>query len=97
MEVTELSGANPQMELIALFRPGIDTPFPPTIFNDLEMGEGESSKNLLVLEEQNDKENSPSTTPVFARLTDPHRLLTSHPFRTRNENLPQSVYRTLFE
>ena len=30
---------NPQLELDAIFRTWIDTPFSPTAFNDLEMGE----------------------------------------------------------
>ena len=52
------------MELDAVFRPGIDTLFSPTAFEDLEVGERVSSKNPIVLYEQEKKENSPPTTPV---------------------------------
>ena len=44
-----------------------------------------------------DKENSASTSLVFARLNNTHRLLTSRLHRRRIENVPESVYRTLFE
>ena len=47
-------------ELDAVFRPGIDTPFFPTTFDDLSM-EG-SVENPIVLDEEEDKENSAPTT-----------------------------------
>ena len=34
----EFQWENDQLEVDALFRPGIDTPFSPTAFDDLEMG-----------------------------------------------------------
>ena len=56
-------------ELDAVFRPGIDTPFSATTFDDLSMGG--SVENPIVLEEEQDKENSPPTasTPVSVRPT----------------------------
>ena len=50
LEGIEISWGNPQVELDAVFRPRIDTPFRPTTFNDLELGKGGSSKNLTVFE-----------------------------------------------
>ena len=81
----------------AVFRPSIDTPFSPTTFDDLLMGDG-SVENPIVLDEQEDKENAPPpSTPESVRPTDPHRLQRSRPFGTRIENVPDYVYRSLFQ
>ena len=83
-------------ELDAVFRPGIDTPFPPTTFEDLSM-EG-SVENPIVLDEEEDKENAPpTTTPVSERPIEPPRLLRSRAFGARIENVPDYVYRNLFQ
>ena len=67
---------NDQLDLDAVFRPGIDTPFQPTAFDDLEMGGG-SAGNPILLDEEENKENSrpPPTTPVSERPTRPPALL----------------------
>ena len=39
----------------SVFRPGIDTPFSPTVFDDFLMGDG-SVENPIVLDEEEDKE-----------------------------------------
>ena len=78
-------------ELDAVFRPGIDTPFSPNTFDDLWM-EGSSVENPIVLDEEEDKENAPPTTPVSDRPTEPPRLLRSA-FGARIENVPDYVYR----
>ena len=49
----------PHVELDAVLSPGIDTPFSPTAFNNLELGEGGSSKHPSVLDEKEDKEKLP--------------------------------------
>ena len=82
-------------ELDAVFRPGIDTPFSPTTFDDLSMGG--SAENPIVLDEEQDKENAPPTTPVSERPTGPPRLLRSRAFGSRIENVPDYVYRNLFQ
>ena len=82
-------------ELDAVFRPGIDSPFSPTTFDDLSM-EG-SVENPIVLDEEEDKENAPPTTPVSERPTEPPRLLRSRAFGARIENVPDYVYRNLFQ
>ena len=84
------------MELHAVFRPGIDIPFSPTAFSDLEMGEGRSSEKSIVLDEKEDKENSSPTTPVPERPTEPPKLLRGLPPRRRTENVPEFVQRILF-
>ena len=82
-------------ELDGVFRPGIDTPFSPTTFDDLSM-EG-STENPIVLDEEQDKENAPPTTPVSESPTEPPRLLRSRASGARIENVPDYVYRNLFQ
>ena len=62
LEDIEFNWENPQLDMEAVFRPGIDTPFSPTTFDDLLMGDG-SVENPIVLDEEEDKENAPPTTP----------------------------------
>ena len=64
----------------ALFRPGIDTSFSLTTFDDLSTGE--SVENPFVLEGQQDKENSPPipSTPEYVRPVEPPRLQRCCPF-----------------
>ena len=82
----------------AVFRPGIETPFSPPTFDDLSM-EGSSVENPIVLDEEDDKENSPPppSTPESVRPTEPPRLQRSRPLGTRIENVPDYVYRNLFQ
>ena len=82
-------------ELDAVFRPGIGTLFSPNTFDDLSMEA--SVENLIVLEEEEDKENAPPTTPVSDRPTEPPRLLRSRAFGAGIENIPDYVYRNLFQ
>ena len=78
-----------------VFRPGIDTPFSPTAFDDLSM-EG-SVQNPIVLDEEKDKENAPSpTTPESVKPTEPPRLQRSRAFGARMENVPDYIFRNLF-
>ena len=95
LEDIEFNWENSQLDTDSVFRPGIDTPFSPTVFDDLLMGEG-SVENPIVLEEEEDKENVP-TTPQSARPNEPHRLQRSRAFGARIENVPDYVYRKLFE
>ena len=98
LEDIEFNWENDQLHLDAVFRPGIDNPFSPTIFDDLLMGDG-SVENPIVLDEEEDKENSAPTTrtPEPVRPTEPPRLLRSPAFGARRENVPDYVYRNLFE
>ena len=79
-----------------VFRPGIDTPFSPTTFEDLSM-DG-SDENLIVLDEDKDKEKAPPPlTPVSVTPTELPRLQRSRAFGAGIENVPDYVHRILFQ
>ena len=87
---------NSQLGLDAVFRPGIVTRFSPTTFDDLLMSDG-SVENPIVLDEKEDKENAPPTTPESARPTEPLRLQRCRASGARKENVPDYVYRIFFQ
>ena len=87
-----------QLDMDAMFRPGIDTPFSPTTFDDLSM-EG-SVENPIVLDEEEDRENTPpppSTPESVIRPKEPARLQRSRGFGARMENVPDYIFRNLFQ
>ena len=96
LEDIEFSWENSQLDMDSVFRPGIDTLFSPTVFDYLLMGDG-LVENPIVLDEEQDKENAPPTTPVSERPTEPPRLLRSRAFGARKENVPDYVNRNLFQ
>ena len=97
LEDIEFNWEDSQLDMDAVFRPGIDTPFSPSTFDDLLMGD-ESVEKLIVLDEKEDKENVlPPTTPESVRPTEPPRLQRSRAFGTRIEIDPDYVYRNLFQ
>ena len=57
---------------------------------------GSTSANPIIVDDEEDEKKSAPTTPESERPTEPPRLLRSRPFGTRLENVPDSVYRTLF-
>ena len=57
--------AKEQWDVHAVFSPRNSTLFCPTAFDNLEMGG--SAENRILLDEKEDKENCPSTTPVSER------------------------------
>ena len=85
-----------QMDMDAVFRPCIDTTFPPTTFDDFSMEE--SVENPILLDEEEDKENAPppTTTPKSVRPTEPPKLQWSCAYGARMENVPEYVFRNLF-
>ena len=95
LEDIEFNWEDSQLDLDAVFRPVIDTPFSPTTFDDLSMGG--SVENPIVLGEEQDKENAASLTPESFRPTEPPRLQRSRPFGARRENVPDYVFRNLFQ
>ena len=95
LEDLEFDWKNPQLDMDAVFRPGIDTPFSPTTFDDLLMGDG-SVENPILLDEKEDKENAAPTTPESVRPTQPPRLQRSRAFGARMEDVPDYVFRNLF-
>ena len=74
LEDIEFNWKNSQLDMHAVFRPGINTPFSPNTFDDLSMGK--SVENPIVLDEEQDKENFPPTpsAPESVRPMEPPRL-----------------------
>ena len=97
LEDKEFNWEISQLDMDAVFRPGIDTPFSPKTFEDLLMGDG-SVENTIVLDEEEDKENAspPPSAPESVRPTEPPRLKRSCAFGARRENVPDYVFRNLF-
>ena len=97
LEDIEFNWENSQLDMDAVFRPGIDIPFSPTTFDDLSM-EG-SVENPIVLDEEENKENAapPPSTPESVRPTEPPRLQRSRDFGARMENVSDYVFRNLFQ
>ena len=96
LEDIDFNWENSQLDKDVVFRPGIDTPFSPTKFDDLLMGDA-SVENPIVLDEEEDKEIAPPpTTPESVRPTEPPRLQGSRAFGERMENVPDYVFRSLF-
>ena len=75
LEDIEILWENPSSEIQAVFRPVTDTPLSPTFFYELQV-EG-SSEIPIVLDEEEDEDNSYLTTPVSFRATEHLRLLKS--------------------
>ena len=98
LEDIEFNWENSQLVIDAMLRPSIDTPFSPTTFDDSSMGGWEGSvENPIVLDEEEDKENSPPSPPESVRPTEPPRLQRSRAFGTGTKNVPDYVYRKLFK
>ena len=97
LEDIEFNWEGSQLDMDAVFRPGIDIPFSPTTFDDLLMGDG-SVEKPIVLDEEEDIENAPPpTTPESVRPTEPPWLQRSRAFGARIENVPGYVFRNLFQ
>ena len=96
LENIEFNWENSQLDMDAVFRPSMDTPFSLTTIDDFSM-EG-SVGNYIVLDEEEDKENAapPPSTPESVRPTEPPRLQRSRAFGARMENEPDYVFRNLF-
>ena len=78
-----------------MFRPGKDTPFSSTTFDDISM-EG-SVENPIVLYEEEDEENALRSTPESVGTTEPPRLQRSCAFGAGIEIVPDYVYRMLIQ
>ena len=73
LEDIEFSWEDPAVDMDSVYRPGIDTPFSPSIFDDIQM-EGSTAANPIRVEDEEDKENSApttTTTPESERPTEP--------------------------
>ena len=98
IEDIEFSWEDPAMDLDSVYRPGIDTPFYLSNFDNFQMGGGSTTANPIMVDDEEDKENSAptTTTPESERPNEPPRLLSSRPFWNRIESVLDSVYGTLF-
>ena len=97
LEDIEFSWEDPAVVVDSVYRPGVDIPLSPSIFDDFQI-ETLTAANPILVDNEEDKENSPPTTatPESERLSEPPSLLRSRPFGTRLEIVPESLYRTLF-
>ena len=98
MDNVEFYWENDELDVDAVFRPDKDTPFFPSTFNDF--GVGSMAENPILIDKEQDRKNSPPpflTTPVSDTPTQPPLLMRIRPFGTRIENVPDYVYRNLFE
>ena len=93
----EFSWEDPAVDMDSAYRLGIDIPFSPSIFEDFEMGS--TAANPIKDDDEEEKENSAptaATTPESERPNGTPRFLKKFPCGTRLENVPDSVYKTLF-
>ena len=98
LEDIDFSWEDSAVDVDSVYQLGIDTPFSASIFHNFQM-EGSTAANPVIVDDEEDKENSApttTTTPESERPTEPPRLLRSRQFGTRQENVTDSVYRTLF-
>ena len=96
LEDIEINWENSQLDMDAVFRPCIDTPFSTTTFDDLSM-EG-SVEKPIVLDEEDDKENAPPpSTPKSVRPTEPPRLQRGRAVGARIENVPDNIKKKFFQ
>ena len=97
LEDIEFNWENSQLEMDAVFRPGMDTPFfSLTTFDDLSVER--SFENPIVLNEEEEKENAPPfSTPESVRPTELPRLQRSRASGAITEKAPDYVFRNLFQ
>ena len=84
LEDIEFSWEDAAVDMDSVYRPGIDTPFSPSSFDDFQLKES-TAANPILTDDEEDKENSAPTTstPESERPTEPPRLLRSRPLGTR--------------
>ena len=97
LEDIKFSWEDPAVDMDSFYRPGIDTLCSSSILDDFQM-KGSAATNPITVDDEEDKGKSApiTTTPESERPIEPPNLLRSRPFGTRLENMPDSVYRTLF-
>ena len=96
MEDFEIYWVNDQLDVDAVFRPGIDNLFSPTALDDWDIG-GSAEKPILFDEEEDTENSPPTTTPLSERPTRPFALLRSRPYGTIAVKIPDYVYTILFQ
>ena len=97
LEDIEFSWEDPAVDMDSVYPPGTDTPFSTSIFDDFQMKGSTAAKPRIDDDEEHMENSAPTTTsPEYECPTERPRLLRSLSFGTRLENVPHSVYRTLF-
>ena len=96
LEDIEFNWENSQLDMDAVFRPGLDTPFSPTTSDDLLMGDG-SVENLIVLDEEDLENAPPATTAESVRPTDSPMLQRSRAFGAKMKFVPDYSFRNFFQ
>ena len=85
-ECFEFHCDDPDLNIDAASRPATDTFFSTTAFYSLEMGG--LVENPILLDDEKDKENSPTTTTSSEKPNRPPALLRSRAIATRPESVP---------
>ena len=99
LEDIEFNWEKSQFDMDAVFRPGIDTLYSPTTFDDLSMEGSLETPIVLDEEDEEDKENAPPhwSSPKSVRPTEPPRLQRSRAFGATVDNVPDYVFWNLFQ
>ena len=96
LEDIEFNWEDPAVDMDSVYGPGKDTSFSPSIFDYIKRERSTAANPIVIDDEEDKKKSAPTTTtPESERPTEPPKLLRS-PFGTQLENVPDSVYRTLF-
>ena len=80
-------------QMVSLFQPGIETPFSLLVFSYFEMGA--MAENPVLIDQEQDKENSAPTTPVSERPAQPHLFMRRRPFGIKYDNVTDYFYKKL--
>ena len=70
LEDIQFSWEDPAMDIDSVYRPGTDTSFPPSIFDNFQM-QGSTAANPIIVGDEEDKENSAPTTTTTPELERP--------------------------
>ena len=84
LEDIEFSCEDPAVVTDSVYRPGIDTPIPPSILDSFHIRP--TAANPIIFDDEEDKQNSASTTtttPESEHPTRTPRILRSRPFGSR--------------
>ena len=98
LDNVEFHWENDQLDVDAVFTPGIDKSFSPSIFNAFELGSINDNHNPI--DKAQDKENSVRPHPTILVSDGPAQppvLKKSCDFGTKIKNVPDYVYRSLME
>ena len=79
----------------AVFRAGLNTPFPPKTDSDLKMTS--TVENPTQPEDEGDEEKSPQSVPVSDKHNEPSTALNNFPTAAKLQIIPDYIYTILFE